>query len=58
MKNSVRASLILLAATIVVAWTVGAPKAQAQVLYGSVVGEVTDASSAVIPNAAVTLKNK
>jgi len=31
--------------------------AQAQVLYGSVVGTVTDPSSAVVPNAAVTLTN-
>jgi len=58
MKNSFRASLILLAAAVLVAWTLGAPKAQAQVLYGSVVGEVTDASGAVVPNAAVTLKSK
>jgi hypothetical protein len=58
MKNSVRASLILPVAAVLVAWIVGAPKAQAQVLYGSVVGEVTDSSGAVIPNAAVTLKSK
>ena len=30
---------------------------QAQVLYGTVVGDVTDQSGAVVPNAAVTITN-
>ena len=34
-----------------------APVASAQVLYGSIVGTVTDQASAVVPKAAVTVKN-
>src|SRR5579864_4363625 len=48
---------ILLVAAVLIAGTLGAPAAHAQVLYGSIVGEVTDASGAVIPNATVTAKN-
>ena len=34
-----------------------APVASAQVLYGSIVGTVTDQANAVVPKAAVTVKN-
>src|SRR5260370_41198561 len=34
-----------------------APVASAQVLYGSIVGTVTDQASAVVPKAAVTVRN-
>jgi len=34
-----------------------APVASAQVLYGSIVGTVTDQASAVVPKAAVTIRN-
>jgi len=43
--------------TVLSCWVVVHP-AMAQVLYGSVVGTVTDQSDAVVPNAAVTLTNK
>lgn len=36
----------------------GAPTASAQVLYGSIVGTVTDQSRAVVPGAVVTVTNK
>ena len=35
----------------------GAPAASAQVLYGSIVGTVTDQATAVVPKASVTVKN-
>jgi hypothetical protein len=35
----------------------GAPAASAQVLYGSIVGTVTDQAAAVVPKASVTVKN-
>jgi hypothetical protein len=38
--------------------SVGSRPANAQVLYGSVVGTVADQSDAVVPNAAVTITNK
>src|ERR1044071_8728544 len=34
-----------------------APVASAQVLYGSIVGTVTDQANAVVPKAAVTVRN-
>jgi len=37
---------------------VATPPADAQVLYGSIVGTVTDSSDSVVPNAAVTLTSK
>ncbi len=39
-------------------WAVSGHTASAQVLYGSVVGTVTDQSDAVVPNASVTLTSK
>ncbi len=54
MKNSalggwVAAAIVLLAL---------APAANAQTLYGSIVGEVTDSSGAAVPNAAVAITHK
>src|SRR5256885_14179623 len=34
------------------------PQASAQVLYGSLVGNVTDPNGAIVPNAAVTVTNQ
>src|ERR1700720_1708373 len=34
------------------------PRAQAQVLYGSIVGDVTDVSKAAVPGAAVRITNQ
>jgi len=34
-----------------------APRASAQVLYGSIVGTVTDQANAAVPKATVTVKN-
>lgn len=48
--------LRLLVATLVLA--VAASPALAQVLYGSLVGSVTDSSEAAVPNATVTITNK
>jgi Cna protein B-type domain. len=56
-KNPLRVSLVLLAGFALICGTLGSPKAQAQVLYGSVVGEVTDATGGAVPNAKVTLTN-
>jgi len=48
-----RAALLLVVLLVVLA----APSAQAQVLYGSVVGTVQDASGAIVPGATVTITN-
>jgi len=45
----------LLAALLFVAWS---PRAGAQVLYGSLVGNVGDESGAAVPGATVTIRNK
>src|SRR3981081_4406389 len=58
MKSLYRASFLLMAAAVLVTWTFCLPTAQAQVLYGSVVGEATDASGGAVPNAKVTLTSK
>ena len=47
---------------VLVLWTIalsgpGAPLAEAQILYGSIVGNVRDASEASVPDAAVTIRN-
>ncbi|HZS07461.1 MAG TPA: TonB-dependent receptor [Blastocatellia bacterium] len=53
---SVRGSVVLLA--VLLAITLTPQPAGAQVLYGSLVGTVTDESGAVVPSATVTLTNK
>lgn len=55
MKSSLRVSAVLLAAIFLILWTLGSPRVQAQVLYGSVVGEATDSTGGSVPNAKVTL---
>ncbi len=60
-NNSLRncRSLIWAALALAVAGALFAPrKASAQVLYGSVVGHVTDPSAAAVPGATVTIINK
>jgi len=52
-KNDVRATLLLVACGLL-----PAPTAHAQVLYGSIVGNVTDASGAALPGATVTITSK
>ncbi len=54
MKTGILASILVLTAILAVSTT----PAMAQVLYGSVVGTVTDPSGAVIPNAQVSLTSK
>ena len=55
---ALRYSLIAIFA-ILIAATLGGPRtASAQVLYGSIVGNVTDSSSAAVPKAAVTAINR
>jgi hypothetical protein len=44
------------ALVLVVALTLAVPVASAQVLYGSIVGNITDASGAAIPDATVTIQ--
>jgi len=46
--------LVLLVATLTI---VSTPEANAQVLYGSIVGTVSDSSGGVIPGATVTVTN-
>src|SRR5258707_951636 len=61
MKKSLgweRCRFLLLFAVASLTWMVGTPVAHAQVLYGSLVGAVTDPSGAAIPSAAITLTNK
>jgi hypothetical protein len=52
-KNVVRATLLLVACGLL-----PAPTAHAQVLYGSIVGNVTDASGAALPGATITITSK
>ena len=55
MKNSKRMLLVIMACAMAIGW---AFPAAAQVLYGSVVGLIEDATSSAMPNASVTLTNK
>src|SRR5690242_8276001 len=55
--SCVFAHCCLLAALVIVALSKPTP-ASAQVLYGSIVGEVTDPNGAVVPGAAVTATNQ
>jgi hypothetical protein len=50
------AAILFCLALVVVPWT--ASRLNAQTLYGSIVGEVTDPSGGVIPNAVVTVTQK
>ena len=54
--NSVRAAFCV--CTILLIFAVAVVPAPAQVLYGSIVGNVRDASGAAVPNASVTIVNK
>ncbi len=53
-----RSAKLMLAAAVVIGGCVWAPSAEAQVLYGSLVGNVTDPSRAAVPNAAVKIVNQ
>src|SRR5262252_652798 len=55
MKSLLRTSLFPLAGGVLVDAALCLPAAHAQVLYGSVIGDVTDASGGAVPNAKVTL---
>src|SRR5437867_13055402 len=60
MKNSSKTSSLVLASislTVVIAALLVPQRAGAQVLYGSIVGHVKDASEAVVPGATVTILN-
>ena len=48
----------LCVALILLAFMLGSESANAQVLYGSITGTVTDQSGAVVPNAIITLTNQ
>jgi hypothetical protein len=48
-----RALGVLLAGTVV--WWAAAPSAQAQAVYGSIAGSVTDTTGAALPGVAVTI---
>src|SRR5438477_378238 len=54
----VKCRFLLWVVAVLLAATLGISTARAQVLYGSLVGIVTDPSGGAIPNAAVTLTNK
>ena len=41
---------------VLVAFAIGAPRADAQVLYGSITGNVTDSTGAAVPGATVTIE--
>ncbi|MBA2602877.1 MAG: TonB-dependent receptor [Acidobacteria bacterium] len=59
MSQSIRRTVSrLLVACAVVAAAATAPPVHAQLLYGSIVGTVTDAQGALIPGATVTIVNK
>jgi carboxypeptidase family protein/TonB-dependent receptor-like protein len=53
-----RLRLLLASAALVALGTVGVRPVHAQVLYGSLVGDVTDSTRAGVPGAAVTITNK
>ena len=57
MRASLRALLTSWSVIAVVALTLVASPAGAQVLYGSLTGNVTDASGAVVPNAKIEVLN-
>ena len=52
------APAVLIALLVAALFFLSAPKAQAQVLYGSIVGTVQDSSGGVIPGATVTITNR
>jgi hypothetical protein len=57
--RSARRGVCLLAVSLVVwTWGLTVSRATAQVLYGSIVGNVTDSQGAIIPGATVTIVNK
>ena len=47
---------LALMCVVLVAFSIGAPTADAQVLYGSIVGNVTDSTGASVPGATVTIE--
>lgn len=53
-----RQRLVLMAILVVTLALVTAPVASAQVLYGSIIGSVEDASGGLVPGATVTVTNK
>ena len=60
MSQPIRRSVVCLLAACVVIVTAGiaAPPVHAQILYGSIVGTVTDAQGANVPGATITITNK
>src|SRR5262245_46792552 len=56
MLSTVLRRVLALMCAVLAAFTIGAPTADAQVLYGSIVGNVSDSSGASVPGATVTIE--